>query len=344
MFGLALLFAPALGPVLGGWFVDHGMWRMIFFVNVPIGVLGVLVARRFLVVQPGSSTARWDAWGLVTAISGFGASLYATSLVATLGWTAPWTLAWLAIGAVGLGSFAVVELRLARDPLLDLRLFRRPVFRIATLVGYVTVIAFFGAEFLLPVYLQVVRHEPARRVGLVMLPLALGAGLLLPIAGAVYDRIGPRTLVVGGFALLIYNTWQLANLSETTSLAFIVMLTAIRGIALGLTVTDAVHRCTGRCHSRGASAGDFTRLVVAVPRASLRHCRSGNASRGSNAAGRAPSRLLTHFRPGDRRARAGTPAPRMAGAVASRRPRSRARRSLMEIRHLPAGARDARER
>jgi hypothetical protein len=114
--------------------------------------------------------------------------------------------------------------------------FRRPVFRVAALVGYVTVIAFFGAEFLLPVYLQVVQHEPALRVGLVMLPLALGTGLLLPIAGAAYDRIGPRTLVVGGFALLIYNTWQLANLNETTSLAFIVRLTAIRGIALGLTV------------------------------------------------------------------------------------------------------------
>ena len=266
VFGLALLFAPALGPVLGGWFVDHGMWRMIFFVNVPIGVLGVLVARRFLVVQPGSSTARWDAWGLVTAISGFGASLYATSLVATLGWTAPWTLAWLAIGAVGLGSFAVVELRLARDPLLDLRLFRRPVFRVATLVGYVTVIAFFGAEFLLPVYLQVVRHEPALRVGLVMLPLALGAGLLLPIAGAVYDRIGPRTLVVGGFALLTYNTWQLANLSETTSLAFIVMLTAIRGIALGLTVqtpfTAALADVTHAALPRATSLVSSSRYLV----------------------------------------------------------------------------------
>jgi EmrB/QacA subfamily drug resistance transporter len=236
VFGLALLFAPALGPVLGGWFIDRGAWRGIFFVNVPIGVLGVIVARRFLVTRPGSAAVRWDGWGLGTAIVGFGGSLYATSLVAMSGWGSPWTLAWIAIGVTGLAVFATIELRVAPEPLLDLRLFRRPVFLVATLVGYVTVIAFFGAEFLLPIYLQSVRHEPALRVGLVLLPLALAAGLLLPVAGVVYDRIGPRVLVVTGFALLCYNTWQFAHLDERTPLSFIVLLTAIRGIALGLTV------------------------------------------------------------------------------------------------------------
>jgi DHA2 family multidrug resistance protein len=266
VFGLALLFAPALGPVLGGWFVDHGMWRGIFFVNVPIGILGVLVARRFLVIGPGSATVAWDGWGLVAAIVGFGASLYATSLIATLGWTSPWTLAWIAIGVGGLVAFAVVELRVAPEPLLDLRLFRHRVFVVATTVGYVTVIAFFGAEFLLPVYLQTVRHEPALRVGLVLLPLALGAGLLLPLAGLAYDRIGPRALVVAGFALLCYNTWQLAHLDEGTPLSFIVLLTAIRGVALGLTVqtpftaalADVPHSALPRATSRVTS----TRYVV----------------------------------------------------------------------------------
>ena len=262
VFGLALLFAPALGPVFGGWFVDHGMWRGIFVINVPIGVLGVIVARRLLVRRPGSEAARWDPWGLITAIVGFGASLYATSIVATMGWGSPWTIVWIMIGVAGLVAFATIELRVAPEPLLDLRLLRRPTFLVATLVGYVTVIAFFGAEFLLPVYLQTVRHEPALRVGLVMLPLALGAGFLLPIAGAVYDRVGPRALVVAGFALLCYNTWQLAHLDERTPLSFIVLLTAIRGIALGLTVqtpftaalADVPHAALPRATSLVASS------------------------------------------------------------------------------------------
>jgi EmrB/QacA subfamily drug resistance transporter len=236
VFGLALLFAPALGPVLGGWLVDRGFWRGIFYVNVPIGLLGIAIASRFLVPNRGDPHAPWDGWGLVTAIPGFGAMLYATSQVGGSGWLAPRSLAFLAIGLAALATFAFVELRQARAPLLDLRLFRRRVFLVATLVGYATVIAFFGAEFLLPLYLQSVRGEPALTVGLVMLPLALCAGLTLPLAGLAYDRIGPRTLVVSGFALLAYNTWQLARLGVSTPLSFLVLLMAIRGIALGLTV------------------------------------------------------------------------------------------------------------
>ena len=266
VFGLALLFAPSLGPVLGGWLVDLGLWRWIFFVNVPIGTLGVILARRLLVFHRGRADALWDGWGLVTATAGFGAALYATSLVGTLGWRAPWTIAWIAIGVLCLAAFALIELRGAREPLLDLRLFRRPVFRVATLVGYVTVIAFFGAEFLLPVYLQIVRHEPALRVGLVMLPLALGAGLLMPLAGAAYDRIGPRALVTGGFALLAYNTWQLAHLGEHTALAFIVFLTAVRGVALGLTVqtpfTAALADVARDALPRATSLVSSTRYLV----------------------------------------------------------------------------------
>ena len=236
VFGLALLFAPALGPLLGGWLVDRGLWRWIFFVNVPIGLLGVAVASWFLVEQGRRAAARWDGWGLATAVPGFGANLYATSLVAERGWTSPDVVRWLAVGLGALGAFAVIELRLAPEPLLDLRLFRRRVFVVATLVGYVTVVAFFGAEFLLPVYLQAVRGRPALEVGMVLLPLALLAGLTLPVAGKVYDRIGPRALVVTGFALLTWNSWQLARLGEATPIGFIVLLTAVRGLALGLTV------------------------------------------------------------------------------------------------------------
>jgi DHA2 family multidrug resistance protein len=266
VFGLALLFAPALGPVLGGWLVDRGLWRWIFFINVPIGALGILVASWFLVAQPGDRSIPWDGWGLVTAVPGFGATLYATSLVTETGWRSPRLLLWLGAGVAALVAFAVIELSRARAPLLDLRLFGHRVFLVATLVGYVTVVAFFGAEFLLPVYMQALRGEPALTVGLVLLPLAICAGLLLPLAGAVYDRIGPRPLVVSGFALLAWNTWQLAHLTTTTPIRFLVLLTAVRGVALGLTVqtpfTAALADVAHDALPRATSLVSSTRYLV----------------------------------------------------------------------------------
>ena len=266
VFGLALLFAPALGPVVGGWLVDHGLWRWIFFINVPIGAAGILVASHFLTEQRRVSITHWDALGLATAIPGFGAALYATSIVTRHGWTDAWVLRWLGIAAVSLGLFAASQLKWSPDPLLDLRLFRRRTFVVATLIGYVTVVAFFGAEFLLPIYLQTVRARSALDAGLVLLPLAFLAGVTLPIAGKIHDRIGPRPIVVIGFALLTYNTWQLAHLGPDTPLSFVVVLTAIRGLALGLTVqtpfTAALGDLPHDAVPRGTSLVSSTRYLA----------------------------------------------------------------------------------
>jgi DHA2 family multidrug resistance protein len=266
IFGLALLFAPALGPVLAGLLIDHHRWRWIFFVNVPIGLLGIVLAGRFLREQRASRAPRWDGWGLASAAVGFGSLLYAASIVAERGWRAPEVVGSLLLGAGALSVLALVELRHAPDPLLDLRLFRRRTFLIATLVGYVTVVAFFGAEFLLPVYLQAVRGRSALEAGMALLPLALGAGVTMPVAGKIYDRIGPRPLVVSGFALLLYNTWELSHLTATTSYRFILLLMAVRGLALGIAVqtpfTAALASVSHEAVPRASSLVISTRLAV----------------------------------------------------------------------------------
>ena len=236
VFGVALLFAPALGPVLAGILIDHGHWRWIFFVNVPIGVLGIALSSRFLREQRSPTPPTWDGWGFVLAALGFGSALYATSIVTERGWNDAMVVGAFATGALALIAFALVELFRARDPLFDLRLFRGRTFAIATVIGYITVVGFFGAEFLLPVYLQALRGRSALETGMILLPLALGAGITMPIAGKLYDWIGPRVLVLVGFVLLLYNTWSLAHLTVDTPIRFLVFITAVRGFALGLTV------------------------------------------------------------------------------------------------------------
>jgi EmrB/QacA subfamily drug resistance transporter len=266
LFGIALVFAPALGPILGGILVDAGLWRWIFFINLPIGTFGILLASRFLHEDRSHRDPAMDWLGLVTEIVGFGALLYAASIAETLGLGSPVVIRWFLVGGLALAAFAVVELFLAREPLLDLRLFARPTFLVASLVGYVTVVALFGAEFLLPVYLQAVRGRAALDAGLILLPMAVSAGIAMPIAGRLYDRIGPRILLIGGFSLLLVNTWQFARLDGQTPIAWIAFLLVLRGTALGLTTqttyVSAMSVVSGPALARGASLVNAMRNVV----------------------------------------------------------------------------------
>ena len=266
LFGIVLVFAPALGPVLGGALVDAGLWRWIFFINVPIGTLGVSLATRSLREFRSERSHRMDWPGLFTEAIGFGGVLYAVALAETVGWQSPAALAWLGIGLAGLAAFALVELRLSHEPLLDLRLYRKRTFLVASLVGYVSVIALFGAEFMLPVYLQLMRGLSGLDAGLTLLPMAIAAGVATPTAGRLYDRIGARPLLVTGFSLLAINTWQFAQLDAETPLRSIRFLLILRGAALGMTVqTTAVTALSvvpGPALARGTSLVNATRNVT----------------------------------------------------------------------------------
>lgn len=236
IFGIASLVAPALGPILGGLLVDHGLWREIFFINPPIGLLGVVLGSLFLPNIKGDHQPAIDYLGLITESIGFGAILYAASLAANNGWASDGVFPWFAVGLVGLVAFAVVELFVAKEPLLDLRLFKEKIFLNASLLGYVSVIALFGAEFLMPIYLQSLRGMTAFDTGLILVPMAITGGIATIVAGRLYDKVGPRVLVGFGFAILIVNTWQLAQIKADTPIAWIIALLVLRGLALGSTV------------------------------------------------------------------------------------------------------------
>jgi DHA2 family multidrug resistance protein len=235
IFGIASLVAPALGPILGGYLVDLHLWRFIFFINPPIGIIGILLGSFFL---PEFKSEHWPAldWmGLIAEVVGFGSVLYAASVAANFGWSAPGVVTWFVVGVVGLAAFAVIEL-LVKEPLLDLRLFGKPTFLGANMLGYVSVIALFGAEFLLPIYLQFLRGQTAFQTGLILLPMAVTGGVATILAGRLYDHIGPRPLLAIGFGILIVNTWQLSQIKADTPISWIMVLLALRGLAFGATI------------------------------------------------------------------------------------------------------------
>ncbi len=266
IFGLALVVAPALGPILGGWLVDAGVWRFIFFVNVPIGIAAVALGSRFLPDYRTGQRPIFDPLGLITATLGFGAILYAATTAELGGWTSPITLATLAVGVVALTAWVIVELYVAKEPMLNLRLFANRTYTNATLVGYVATVALFGAEFLMPIYLQSFRGRTALQAGLILLGVAATSAIATPLAGWLFDRIGPRPIVVTGFAILCLNTWQLSQLRADTPIRDVILLLALRGLAVGLTLQSTFTTALGSVPlndlPRGSSLLNSTRFVV----------------------------------------------------------------------------------
>jgi DHA2 family multidrug resistance protein len=266
IFGIATLIAPALGPILGGFLVDHNLWRFIFFINPPIGILGVILGSRFLPGFPSHHKPVLDGLGLISEVVGFGSILYAASVAANNGWSAPGVWTWFIVGGIGLIAFALIELFVAREPLLDLRLFKKPTFLTASLLGYVSVIALFGAEFLMPIYLQFLRGRTAFGTGLILLPMAVTGGIATILAGRLYDRLGPRPLLVFGFSILMVNTWQLSQLKVDTPIGWIMLLLALRGLAFGSTIqttfVTALSVVPLAKVAQGSSLTNATRQVV----------------------------------------------------------------------------------
>ncbi len=246
VFGIPLVAAPALGPVIGGALVEYANWRYIFFVNVPIGLLGVGIGWWLLRESKREGRVPIDYIGVALAIIAFGGILYGlsngapesnagsgASTVSTSGGWGSWqVITALSVGGLFLIAFIIWELLKKDEALLDVRLFTKPTFTIANIIGWISVTAFFGAEFLLPLYLQLLRGLTPLQTGLLLLPLAISSGVLAPFIGRIQDKIGPRLPVAFGFGLLIINTWQLSLLTLDESYGYIAFLLILRGVAL----------------------------------------------------------------------------------------------------------------
>ena len=189
----------------------------------------------FLRQDPPRPGLRFDAVGAVLSTLAFGITLYGLTQVSDKGWGSIEVQGLLGVGLFCLVAFIGWEL--TRDqPLLDVRLFSIPQFAIANVVGWVSTIALFGAEFLLPLYLQnLPAGLSAMETGLLLLPQGL-AGIAGPVAGRLTDRIGAHPVVMFGFLLLAFNTWQLSQITLTTSFSEIRWLLIARGLALGCTM------------------------------------------------------------------------------------------------------------
>src|ERR671934_2278771 len=190
--------ALAIGPLLGGIITEHISWNWIFYVNVPIGVLGIVAS---LVVVPESRDTsheqRLDLPGLLSSGVGLLALVYALIEAHNFGWTSARILSLFAISAVALATFVLLELH-QRLPMLDLSLFKSGTFAGANLVAILVTLAMFGIFVFFPIYMQTFRGWSPVQAGAALLPWTVLIVIFAPIAGRLSDRVGSRWLIPGG--------------------------------------------------------------------------------------------------------------------------------------------------
>jgi EmrB/QacA subfamily drug resistance transporter len=211
LYGLGIVFAPAIGPTLGGYLVEYVDWRLIFFINLPVGVIGFVGALLVLPTFPGGHAGRFDLPGFLAIGGGLFALLLALTKGQDWGWTGYRVLILLTYSVLSLALFVVIE-RETREPLLDVRVFRYWPFTNSLLLIGVLSIGLFGVLFYVPLVLQQAQNLGAFHTGLVLLPQALVMGALMPIAGRLYDRIGPRWPAVVGLLIVAWGTYLLHTL------------------------------------------------------------------------------------------------------------------------------------
>ena len=235
--GVPALIAPALGPIVGGYLVTYASWQAIFFLNVPIGALALILAALLLRETPTEGRMRFDLPGFLTSAYGLAAVLYALSETSQYSWGSTQVLVFLLSGTLSLIVFVIVELVIAQregTPLLDVRLFAGRAFSIAIVALVLVSFSMFGAFFLVPLYLQVLRGQSAFQAGLLLLPQALAMMVSIVLGGRLVDRIGVRAVVIPGLILLIVASWQLTTMTLYSPFWWIQTRLALFGFAVGL--------------------------------------------------------------------------------------------------------------
>lgn len=242
MLVVPLTFAPVLGPVLGGLVIGAFSWPWIFYINVPLGILTLVLAAKVLPSSRPQTGHRLDLVGLLLACPSVAALMYGLSEAAgDAGPTSPRVLIPVVAGALLLIGYVLHALRHSGTSLLDLTLFRRRDFSVSVATSFLLGAALFSSMFMLPLYYQQVRGQDALHAGLLLIPQDLGVAVSMMFAGRLADRIGgPRPIVLVGIALALAGTLPYTQAGGDPSEILLAAGLFVRGVGIGATMTPAM--------------------------------------------------------------------------------------------------------
>ncbi|MFF1883114.1 DHA2 family efflux MFS transporter permease subunit [Pseudarthrobacter sp. NPDC058196] len=239
---IAISVAPAMGPTVSGLILEHFTWRFMFVFVLPVALAALAIGAKFLTNVGEAEKTKLDFFSVLLTVPAFGGLVYGLSQIGG-GQSGPGAaaIAALVIGVAALAVFVLRQVRLqkAAAPLLDLRAFNFRMFTVSVLLMVVAMMALFGGVILLPLYLQEVRGLGSLETGLALLPGGLAMGLLGPVIGRAFDKVGPLPLTVTGSVLMVVTLWQFSMLDAGTAVWWIITLHVGLSFGLALLFTPA---------------------------------------------------------------------------------------------------------
>jgi EmrB/QacA subfamily drug resistance transporter len=231
--GIAAMAAPAVGPTLGGYIIQNLDWRLIFYINVPLGMVGVILAGILLKGSPQKPFKKFDYLGFIFSTVGIVSILYVLGEGAAIDWENIKNPLLITIGCFSLLLFIINELT-HPDPLLELRVLKSFEFSISQVIQCIMFFVLMGGMYVVPLFLQNLRGYTAMETGMILFPAALVSGLMMPIGGKLFDKIGAKSLCVIGLLVLMISSYRLAFINMDTSKSAIIFILTVRGAGLGL--------------------------------------------------------------------------------------------------------------
>ncbi|TAM58839.1 DHA2 family efflux MFS transporter permease subunit [bacterium] len=236
LFGIGAMVGPAIGPTLGGYIIDNYSWPLIFFINVPIGIIALLMTLAFVpdphyIKRP--DTANFDWLGLGSMVVGLASLQYVLERGQHDDWYASSTIILLTITSIlGIGLFVVRQLTV-KNPIVNLRVFRSRSFTAGNLLGVITGFGLFGTALILPLFFQSLLGFSAFATGMALMPGAIATAISMPIAGRLADRIDERIPILFGMLLFGGATWWMGSLNQAAGYWDVFWPRVFQGFSLG---------------------------------------------------------------------------------------------------------------
>ncbi|MGM8365768.1 MDR family MFS transporter [Virgibacillus sp. W0181] len=264
--GLVISFAPAIGPTLSGWLLQYFQWRALFFVVLPLVIIDIIFAYFLMKNVIKRTFPKVDFLSIGLSTAGFGGLLYGFSIAGNIGWSNKVVGLSLIIGVCSLVVFIYRQFKL-KHPVLEFRVLKYKTFTITTVIGMIAFLSLIAAETILPIYMQTMAGFTAFESGLMILPGALVMGLMSPINGRIYDRIGARWLLIVGLTILTITTFLYTNLTSTTSLAYLMIVFAVRMFGISMIMmpatTAGLNQLPDRLIPHGTAMNNTMRQIAA---------------------------------------------------------------------------------